>query len=45
MITNKMVQKDCKSYPKTARGSVRRGLWGDGRRNNTMEEDEWEYEE
>jgi len=28
------------SYPKTARGSVRRGLWGDGRRNNTWEDEE-----
>jgi len=28
--------KDCQ----TARGNVRRGLWGDGRRNNTWEEEE-----
>ena len=39
-----MVKKGSKSYPKTPRGSVRRGLWADGRRNNTMEEEET-YEE
>lgn len=35
-----MVKRDSKSYPETSRGSVRRGLYGDGRRNGTTDYEE-----
>jgi len=35
-----MVKRGSKSYPETPRGAVRRGLWGDGRRNQTTDDEE-----